>query len=326
MLEWVDDREQPFFAVVHLREPQHNYQPNASCRGRFTEGLTPSFELPVSQEILKSWIRRTEPVSDEDIDYVRRLYDEEVCTMDQAIGELVAGLEARERWDDTWFVLTGDHGEELWDSGNFGHGHTVKSVLTNVPLLVRIPGFPTHSNDSVVGHVELISSLRQQQGPLWLMLETGETVEGRVAFSSSPSRTLDQFSVVTETERTVVLPDSKTAMVWDLDERGWETGINRTHNTEAAVRDSPEYALLATVKEEPLDPTLPARFSRMDGVDLDRWAELAERRGLRSAHDPRLRGRPRSWSLPRRGRSRSRSGTRRRRRPSGSRCARRSAG
>ena len=36
--------------------------------------------------------------------------------------------------------ITADHGEEFWDHGSVGHGHSVYEELLHVPMIVRWPG------------------------------------------------------------------------------------------------------------------------------------------------------------------------------------------
>lgn len=263
-LEWVGSGTRPFFAVVHLAEPHYGYDPSAVCSGRFSAGLEATVAAPIERDVLNSWIRTRKRVEDGDQQFVRALYAEEVCTADDAVAALVVGLQESEQWDDTWVVVTSDHGESLWDDGIFGHGYATNSILTHVPLVVRIPGLPPQSNPSIVGHVDLVRGLLDESGPFWEMLRTGKTIEGRVGLSTSPSRTLDQISVVTETQRTTFLPDSKTGVVWSLDSAGREDSVLRTYNNEAAVRESPEFAMLERVYGNALEPTIPSRMNRID--------------------------------------------------------------
>ena len=49
-------------------------------------------------------------------------------------------LQERGLEDETAIVVTADHGEEFWDHGSVGHGHSVYDELLRVPMIVRIPG------------------------------------------------------------------------------------------------------------------------------------------------------------------------------------------
>jgi len=271
-LEWVDSGEGPYFAVVHLLDPMPPYAPAEVCAGRFTSDS--AMQGPTTEADTARW-RERRP-EDPETDFVRAIYLEEVCTSDEAIGELIEGLEGRGRWERTTLVVTSDHGDELWDWGNYGHGHSVHSVLTHVPLLVRSPGLEAHENRSIVGHAEFVRALRDQRGPVWKLMETGASVEGRTAFSDAPSKTLDQLTYIDEERRVILMPDSKSAIIWALDERGWEKEVASVYTSEKRLRESPEYARLAEVVEEPLDPVLPAWTSRRDDVYTDAWKKLHE--------------------------------------------------
>ncbi len=81
-------------------------------------------------------------------------YDGTLSFQDAEIGRLVALLRGAGLFDETLFVVTADHGEELWDHWElerdayptpdrrigFGHGHTLFGELLRVPLVVRGPG------------------------------------------------------------------------------------------------------------------------------------------------------------------------------------------
>jgi arylsulfatase A-like enzyme len=52
-------------------------------------------------------------------------------------------------------VVTADHGEEFWDHGSVGHGHSVYDELLHIPLMLRIPGL-TDGNAILRGDVGLV--------------------------------------------------------------------------------------------------------------------------------------------------------------------------
>jgi arylsulfatase A-like enzyme len=70
---------------------------------------------------------------------VRSLYDAETRYVDADIARIVAALKARALYDDTLIVFTADHGEEFWEHGSLGHGHTMYRELLEVPLIVKLP-------------------------------------------------------------------------------------------------------------------------------------------------------------------------------------------
>ena len=83
---------------------------------------------------------RRPPLSDADKEYLVALYDGEVTYNDHVLGQLVEHLVQTGRSEDTVLLVTSDHGEEFFEHGGVGHGHTVREVVTHVPLLVWWPG------------------------------------------------------------------------------------------------------------------------------------------------------------------------------------------
>jgi len=71
---------------------------------------------------------------------VARLYFGEVAYTDHEIGRLWRRLAERGDLDRTAVVFTADHGEELWDHGDYGHGHSMFGEVVRVPLFLKRPG------------------------------------------------------------------------------------------------------------------------------------------------------------------------------------------
>jgi arylsulfatase A-like enzyme len=72
--------------------------------------------------------------------HIVHAYDQEIRSVDEAFGRLVAALRAAGLYDETLLVLTSDHGEEFGEHGAMGwHGHSLHDELLRVPLLVKFP-------------------------------------------------------------------------------------------------------------------------------------------------------------------------------------------
>jgi arylsulfatase A-like enzyme len=72
---------------------------------------------------------------------LRRLYAGEISYADAFVGELVDVL--RPMLDDTFLVVTSDHGEHLGESHRLGHQLALDAALLDVPLVLRGPGQET---------------------------------------------------------------------------------------------------------------------------------------------------------------------------------------
>ncbi len=70
---------------------------------------------------------------------VRETYWNAVANADRRLGELVARLKAKGIWDDTILVVSGDHGEELFEGGFLGHGHVIDAEQFQTLLVANRP-------------------------------------------------------------------------------------------------------------------------------------------------------------------------------------------
>src|SRR5262249_17915708 len=67
------------------------------------------------------------------------LYDECLLGLDAEIGRFLAGLREAGSLENTWVVITADHGEHFGEHGHFGHGSTLYNEQTHVPLILIPP-------------------------------------------------------------------------------------------------------------------------------------------------------------------------------------------
>lgn len=78
--------------------------------------------------------------------------------LDESLGVLLDGLAARGLYEDTLFVVFGDHGEAFGQQeGNFGHSFFIYDTNLRVPYLIAIPGV-TATGERVASSVSLIDT------------------------------------------------------------------------------------------------------------------------------------------------------------------------
>ena len=73
------------------------------------------------------------------------LYDASIRFTDQEIGRVLQGLDNLGLRDDTLVVISGDHGEELGEHGDFGHFFQFYDESSRVPTLYHRPGIGARS-------------------------------------------------------------------------------------------------------------------------------------------------------------------------------------
>jgi arylsulfatase A-like enzyme len=129
--------KEPFFLWLHFYDPHTPYEPPAPyIRGMPPPGMGPRL---TAEEHLAIRLHQRDP-SPAEREWIRQLYEAEVRWVDAAVGSLMADLKRSGLYEGTLILLLSDHGEELWEHGGVGHGHTLFEELLHVPFLVKLPG------------------------------------------------------------------------------------------------------------------------------------------------------------------------------------------
>jgi arylsulfatase A-like enzyme len=135
-IEWLGQpRRLPFFLFVHIVDPHQPWIPLPEDASLF---LDPAYDGAIG-----SWGFSGGPNLEWNAADRRRivdLYDAELRWADRLTGRVLDALDERGFAKRTIVVITSDHGEELFDRGTLGHGHTLYDEVLLVPFLIRFPG------------------------------------------------------------------------------------------------------------------------------------------------------------------------------------------
>jgi hypothetical protein len=86
-------------------------------------------------------------------------YKNSLRYVDDQIKRIVERLQAKNLLEKTIIVLTGDHGEEFFDEGRFGHSSSLGNPQTKVPLFFRLPNQRKIPRLPLSGHADLMPTL-----------------------------------------------------------------------------------------------------------------------------------------------------------------------
>ncbi len=169
VLSWLDDRptDRPFFLYVHTIDPHVPYMPPAAELAMYDplpyEGVV---NFAHDRELLEGVKSGHIDLNARDREHLEALYDGEITYHDTHFGSIMEGLERRGIADETMVVFTADHGEEFWDHGSVGHGHSVFEELVQVPLIVRVPGLTDRSMEltEALGLVDVAPTIFEALG------------------------------------------------------------------------------------------------------------------------------------------------------------------
>jgi arylsulfatase A-like enzyme len=128
----LNETDRPYFAYFHLLAPHAEYGP----RKEFV-GIFPDIKIPFKpRHKLANHFRQSQ------LDGFRKKYDEYIADVDAEFGKLYDGLESLGVLDDSYFIVTSDHGE-LFERGESGHNSALLyDPIIHVPLMISVPGQP----------------------------------------------------------------------------------------------------------------------------------------------------------------------------------------
>ena len=121
-------KKEPFFAFLFLDSPHSTFY--------FKEGFE-KFK-PCAEEL--SFI---DTDLEEDREEIFNRFRNAVHYADYSLGRILTALEDGGYLENTVVVITGDHGQEFWEAGNYGHNNAYTDYQTRVPLVISAPGLET---------------------------------------------------------------------------------------------------------------------------------------------------------------------------------------
>jgi arylsulfatase A-like enzyme len=159
---WVDSRaeDRPFFLFVNYLEPHLAYDPPKTYAEPFLpDGISYQEATAVPQDAW-GYIAGTIDLSERELKALRALYRGEIAYLDEQLGNLRDALASAGALEDTVFVVTSDHGENIGDHGLMDHQYSLYDTLIHVPLVVDGGSFANGGvRDELVSLVDLAPTL-----------------------------------------------------------------------------------------------------------------------------------------------------------------------
>jgi arylsulfatase A-like enzyme len=134
-IDWIINNSmqtpKPYLAYYHMFPPHIPYRTRGDFYGRFAnDGYHP---------IEKEEHFFTQNVAQPGLDRNRQQYDEYILYADAEFGRLITAMEANGNLEETWIILTSDHGE-MFERGIRGHRQPVfHQPVSRVPLMILPP-------------------------------------------------------------------------------------------------------------------------------------------------------------------------------------------
>jgi len=179
-LDGREDPSKPFLFHGHVLEPHSPYIAPEPFRTKF---IDPDYDGPFADgdnQTLVASIHGQVPVEPADAQAVIDLYDGNLAYADHGFQLMIDELKQRGIYEDCLIIVTADHGEAMFQHGQWGHNDTLFDEMVQVPLLVRFPGKLGDGRargvrrDELASIMDIVPSVCQ-----WLDLAPPELVDGR---------------------------------------------------------------------------------------------------------------------------------------------------
>ncbi len=143
-IRWLDtiDPTRPFFGFILLDAAHGRYYPDEFLK--FSNQKQPVNYLTLNKNHRDALFA----------DYKNTIY-----FTDSLIGEILQKLKSMPQYKNTIVVITGDHGEEFFESGRFGHNNSFSEQQTRTPLILKLPGSKPKMVQKRTCHTDIMATV-----------------------------------------------------------------------------------------------------------------------------------------------------------------------
>ena len=265
---------EPFFLYLHYLDPHGPYDPPRSFRKRFRSGQTTQlWALRGNPNPLARLLEGSSPqvvYRQEDLHFLKGLYDGEIAYFDSQLAGLLDSLRERKLLGRTIVVVLADHGESFLEHGTVKHCRSVFDSEIKTPLLVRLPRQRAGARLSgAVQNLDLVPTLVDLLGlPLENQGFEGRSLVGRL--EGEPARQELAFAAI-GSQRSVA--DGRYKLIADFGNGTWrlfDLRVDPGELRDVATRAPQD---LARLRKALLD-----WVSAVEGAEGRRESEEAQRR------------------------------------------------
>lgn len=131
-IKYIDEnKDEKFFLWVHYFDAHSPYEPGKEYSSMFTEK---DMDYDTALDGALKNRSRTDLIK-----HLRRLYMGELRQVDDNVGEILNRLRDDDLMNRTIIVVAADHGEAIFEDGEFTHGSLVHDRTVRVPLIIYSP-------------------------------------------------------------------------------------------------------------------------------------------------------------------------------------------
>lgn len=207
-IRWIGggQSQQPFVMYVNLQNSHVPYPIPADAPTPFGP-RTPSFPIGFNH-----FPRDSAQV-------VRGVYRNALHYVDAQVGRLIDYLKESGRWEQTIFVVTGDHGQAFYEHGFAAHSNELFDELLRTPLLIKAPGLKAGVRTGLAQHVDIAPTVLDLLGMPAQPFQQGiSLLDGSRQFAYAVVQTslANQYGIISGTKKLVVDVRRESVVLRDL--------------------------------------------------------------------------------------------------------------
>lgn len=157
-----------FFIFIHYWDTHTFYDPPKSYFNRFyqnaeeqhsesVENIMAHIKNETKRAAFEKFLRAR---NIQNSNYIVAQYDGAIAYVDHEIGRLIEVLKQCNKMDDTYIIVTSDHGESLTEHNIFFDHHGLYDVSIHAPLIIKGPDLPQGKRiEGLVQHTDLAPTL-----------------------------------------------------------------------------------------------------------------------------------------------------------------------
>lgn len=151
-------------------------------------------------------------------------YRNSIVAADHTVGRFLDHLAQSGRLENTWVFVTGDHGEEFYEKGYWGHNGAFTREQVQVPMVVYIPGKEPSVQGKLTGHVDVAATLMEevfgvQNAPTDYSL--GQSLFEKSGANYQVSCSWDECALLDDSGWFVFGTSSHKALQWELRDKNY---------------------------------------------------------------------------------------------------------
>ena len=216
------DKDKPFFSFMFLDAPHAPY--------RFPK----DFEkyTPIVEEVNYFHVKKSGTEVNQGHPLFNR-YRNAIHFDDSVVGRIIRDIKDAGQMDNTIIVITGDHGEEFFETGYYGHNTTFSSWQAQVPCILYVPGLKPQKIERLTSHYDLAPTMLSLIG---IRTDPSFYSQGRSILEEK-----EHPYVVVSGWDTFAMVEKDTAIV--LSTESYNAGMEEVHTGNYEIAEDPKAIL-----------------------------------------------------------------------------------